>query len=301
MISLRQLSYFDALARLGHFGKAAEASAVTQPALSMQIQDLEAELGVQLIERRRGSIRLTAEGHEVARRAARVLTEIRDLGDYARHRRGGMAGSLHIGVIPSVAPYLLPRLLPVLRQRYPDLEVHIRETQTKQLTEELLQGALDLMLVALPIQSSEITTLPLFEDRFVLALPSSRRIGSRVRVTPEILETDRLLLLEEGHCMRDQALTFCSLRRIENIDTFGASSLSTLAQMVAGGLGLTLLPELALEVEARDGRLKLMRFADPEPSRQLGLAFRATSPRHADFAALAKLIEETRPQPPAKI
>jgi LysR family hydrogen peroxide-inducible transcriptional activator len=207
-----------------------------------------------------------------------------------------LTGSLHLGVIPSVAPYLLPRLLPVLRERYPELEIHIRETQTRQLTQELLQGALDLMLVALPIESAEITTLPLFEDRFLLALPRSRRIDSRVRATPDILETDRLLLLEEGHCMRDQALTFCSLRRIENIDTFGASSLSTLAQMVAGGLGLTLLPELALDVEARDGRLKLMRFADPEPSRQLGLAFRATSPRQADFAALAKLIEETRPQ-----
>jgi LysR family transcriptional regulator, hydrogen peroxide-inducible genes activator len=301
VISLKQLRYFDAVARLGHFGRAAETSAVTQPALSMQIQDLEAELGLQLVERRRGGIRLTAEGHDVARRAARVLAELRDLDEYARHRRGGLTGSLHLGVIPSVAPYLLPRLLPVLRERYPELEVHIRETQTRQLTQELLQGALDLMLVALPIESAEITTLPLFEDRFLLALPRSRRIDSRVRATPDILETDRLLLLEEGHCMRDQALTFCSLRRIENIDTFGASSLSTLAQMVAGGLGLTLLPELALDVEARDGRLKLMRFADPEPSRQLGLAFRATSPRQADFAALASLIEETRPQAHAPI
>ena len=301
MVSLKQLRYFDAVARLGHFGRAAEASAVTQPALSMQLQDLEAELGVQLVERRRGGIRLTEEGSEVARRAARILAETRDLRDYARHRRGGFAGSLHLGVIPSVAPYLLPRLLPVLRERYPELDIHIRETQTKQLTQELLQGALDLMLVALPIQSAGIETLPLFEDRFVLALPRSRQIDSRVRATPEILERDRLLLLEEGHCMRDQALTFCSLRRIENIDTFGASSLTTLVQMVAGGLGLTLLPELSLEVEARDGRLKLMRFADPEPSRTLGLAFRTSSPRKTDFAQLAALIEETRPGAPTAV
>jgi len=298
MISLRQLRYFDAVARLGHFGRAAEHCAVTQPALSMQIQDLEGALGCKLIERRRSGLTLTAEGQEVARRAARVLSEVRDLSDYAGLRGEGMTGTLDFGVIPSVAPYILPRILPSVRERYPDLAVRIRETQTRQLTRELLDGALDLLLVALPLEHPDIETIRLFEDRFVLALPPARRIDSRVRATPDIVGEDRLLLLEEGHCMREQALTFCSLRRIGNIDTFGASSLTTLVQMVSSGLGLTLLPEISLGVEARNGALNLMRFAEPEPSRTLGLAWRATSPRKRDFVAFGQLIGEKRPPTP---
>lgn len=294
MVSLRQLRYFDAVARLGHFGRAAEHCAVSQPALSMQIQELEHTLDVKLIERRRTGIRLTEEGREVARRAARVLSETRDLVDYARHRGTHLSGPLRFGVIPSVAPYLLPKLLPTLQRRFPDLELHIRETQTRQLTRELLDGDLDLLLVALPVEHPDIETIRLFEDRFLLALPASRRIDSRVRATPDILKDDRLLLLEEGHCLRDQALTFCNLRRIENIDTFGASSLTTLVQMVAGGLGLTLLPEICLDVEARHGALNIMRFTEPEPSRTLGLAWRATSPRKRDFVELGQLIDQAR-------
>ncbi len=296
LISLKQLRYFDAVARLGHFGKAAEHCAVTQPALSMQIQDLEQELRLQLLERRRTGVRLTEEGREIARRAARILADTRDLTDYAHHRTGAFSGALQFGVIPSVAPYLLPRFLPLLRDRFPDLDVHIRETQTRQLTRELLDGTLDLLLVALPVEHPDIETIRLFEDRFLLALPPDRRIDSRVRATPDILKEDRLLLLEEGHCLRDQALTFCNLRRVENIDTFGASSLTTLVQMVANGLGLTLLPEICLDVEARAGALNVMRFADPEPSRMLGLAWRATSPRKRDFVELGRLIEAARPK-----
>jgi LysR family hydrogen peroxide-inducible transcriptional activator len=262
----------------------------------MQIQDLERELRLQLLERRRTGVRLTEEGREIARRAARILADTRDLTDYAHHRTGAFAGTLQFGVIPSVAPYLLPRFLPLLRERFPDLDVHIRETQTRQLTRELVDGALDLLLVALPVEHPDIETIRLFEDRFLLALPPDRHIDSRVRATPEILKEDRLLLLEEGHCLRDQALTFCSLRRVENIDTFGASSLTTLVQMVANGLGLTLLPEICLDVEARAGALNVMRFTDPEPSRVLGLAWRATSPRKRDFVELGQLIEAARPK-----
>jgi LysR family hydrogen peroxide-inducible transcriptional activator len=269
---------------------------VTQPALSMQIQDLEQGLRLQLLERRRTGVRLTEEGREIARRAARILADTRDLADYAHHRTGAFSGTLQFGVIPSVAPYLLPRFLPLLRERFPDLDVHIRETQTRQLTRELLDGALDLLLVALPVDHPDIETIRLFEDRFLLALPPDRRIDSRVRATPDIIKEDRLLLLEEGHCLRDQALTFCNLRRVESIDTFGASSLTTLVQMVANGLGLTLLPEICLDVEARAGALNVMRFADPEPSRVLGLAWRATSPRKRDFVELGQMIEAARPK-----
>ncbi|WP_439574112.1 LysR substrate-binding domain-containing protein [Phreatobacter sp.] len=297
MVSLKQLRYFDALARNGHFGRAADDCAVTQPALSMQIQELERELGLKLLERRRNGVKLTSEGREIARRAARILAGVRDLKDYAQHLSEGLTGTLQLGVIPSVAPYLLPRFLPKLRARYPDLDVHIRETQTAQLTRELLDGHLDLLVVALPIDNPDIETIRLFEDRFLLALPASRRIDSRVRATPDIIKGDRLLLLEEGHCLRDQALTFCDLRTVETIDTFGASSLTTLVQMVANGLGLTLLPEICLEVEAARAELNIMRFAEPEPSRTLGLAWRATSPRKADFVTFGQIIAQARPAP----
>lgn len=297
MISLKQLRYFDALARLGHFGRAADHCAVTQPALSMQIQDLEQELGLKLVERRRGGIRLTGPGREIARRAAQILAGVRDLKDHAQHLAEGLSGTLQLGVIPSVAPYLLPRFLPKLRETYPSLDVRIRETQTAQLTRELLEGELDLLIVALPVEQPDIETIRLFEDRFLLALPASRRIDSRVRATPDILKGDRLLLLEEGHCLRDQALTFCDLRQVETIDTFGASSLTTLVQMVSNGLGLTLLPEICLDVEAERAALNIMRFAEPEPSRTLGLAWRTTSPRKADFVALGQIIAEARPKP----
>jgi LysR family hydrogen peroxide-inducible transcriptional activator len=291
MISLKQLRYFDAVARASHFGKAAEQCAVTQPALSMQIQELEKFLGVQLIERSRSGAMLTEAGREVAGRAAKVLIELRDIVDYAR-RQGGLAGPLHFGVIPSIAPYVLPALLPVVRDTYPDLELHLRETQTQHLLDELVDGHLDLLLLALPVEHAEVETTKLFTDRFLLAMPKSRRITNRVRATREQLQQDRLLLLEEGHCLRDQALAFCELRRVDNIDTFGASNLSTIVQMVANGLGLTLLPELAVDLEVRRGDIRLMRFTDPQPRRTIGLAWRKSSPRKRHFAELGKLITQ---------
>ena len=291
MISFKQLRYFDAVARSSHFGKAAEQCAVTQPALSMQIQELEKVLGVQLFERSRNGAMLTEAGREVATRAAKVLAELRDIVDYAR-RGGGVAGPLHLGVIPSIAPYVLPALLPVVRETYPDLELHLRETQTQHLIDELVDGHLDLLLLALPVEHGEVETTKLFTDRFLLAMPKSRRITNRVRATPELLQQDRLLLLEEGHCLRDQALAFCELRRVDNIDTFGASNLSTIVQMVANGLGLTLLPELAVDLEVRRGDITLMRFVDPQPRRTIGLAWRKSSPRKRHFAELGKLITE---------
>jgi LysR family transcriptional regulator, hydrogen peroxide-inducible genes activator len=289
-VSLRQLRYLSAIAQHEHFGRAAAACAITQPALSMQIKELESELNVLLVERRRQGVQLTAEGREVARRGARIITDVRDLVDYAQHRHGILAGSLHLGVIPSVAPYLLPPLLPSLRESYPDLELHLRETQTHALLDELAAGKLDVLLLALPIDNPDFETLVLFEDPFLLAVPRSRKLSGRARATPEFLERDRLLLLEEGHCLRDQALAYCHLRQVEHIDTFGASSLSTIVQMVAHGLGVTLLPELSLDVEARHDGIRLLKFAPPVPSRTLGLAWRATSPRRQEFLALAKLI-----------
>lgn len=290
MITLKQLRFFDAVARFGHFGRAAEHCAVTQPALSMQIKELERELGVELIERRPRGLGLSATGQEIAGRAKRILTEARDLADFARHRASVLSGPLRLGIIPTAAPYILPPLLPVLGKKFPDLELHIRETQTQSLLGELLDGSLDLILATLPIEHPDIEASKLFEDRFLLALPQGRRIASHVRATPDLMKEDRILLLEEGHCLRDQALTFCHLRKVDNIDTFGASSLSTLVQMVANGMGLTLLPEISIDHETRHGGIRLMRFAEPEPKRILGLAWRSTSPRKRDFNELGKLI-----------
>jgi len=292
MISLKQLRYFDAVIRTGHFGKAAAQCAVTQPALSMQIQEMEKDLGVPLLERGRNGAIPTEAGREVAGRAARILTEVRDIVDFARRQGETLVGPLHFGVIPSVAPYLLPALLPLIRAKFPDLDLSLRETQTQHLIDELLEGGLDLLLLALPVEHAEVETMKLFNDRFLLAMPKSRRIASRIRATPDLLKQDRLLLLEEGHCLRDQALAFCSLRRVDNIDTFGASNLSTLVQMVANGLGLTLLPQLAVDLEGRRGDIRLMRFADPEPRRVIGLAWRKSSPRKRHFAELGKLIAQ---------
>jgi LysR family hydrogen peroxide-inducible transcriptional activator len=290
MLSLKQLRYFDAVARTRHFGRAADLCAVTQPALSMQVQELEKELGVKLIERRRGGVMLTEAGREIAGRAARVLADTRDIIDVARRQGDLLSGPLHLGVIPSIAPYVLPTLLPLVRDRFPDLNLHLRETQTHQLLRELSEGSLDLLLLALPVEAPDIETVALLTDRFLLAMPRSRQIRHGIRATPDLLEEDRLLLLEEGHCLRDQALSFCNLRRVDNIDTFGASNLSTIVQMVANGLGMTLLPELSIGLECRHGDIHLMRFADPQPHRVIGLAWRRSSPRKRHFGELGKLI-----------
>ncbi|MBX9822748.1 LysR substrate-binding domain-containing protein [Afipia birgiae] len=290
MVSLKQLKYFAAVAKFGHFGKAAELCSVTQPALSMQVQELEKFLGVQLLERGRSGVMLTESGKEVAQRAARVLADVRDIVDLARRRGDVLSGPLGLGVIPSVAPYILPQLLPSIRDSFPDLDLHIRESQTQTLVTELLDGQLDVLLLALPVEHPDIETIRLFDDHFLLAMAASHRMSNRVKATPDLLEEDRLLLLEEGHCMRDQALAFCSLRRIENINTFGASSLSTLVQMVANGLGMTLLPELAVPLETRRGDIHLMRFADPEPERVIGLAWRKSSPRKSHFIELGQMV-----------
>jgi LysR family hydrogen peroxide-inducible transcriptional activator len=290
MLTLRQLRYFEALAHHLHFGRAAEHCAVSQPALSMQIRELEADLGVELVERRAGAIALTDIGTEVARRAQHILAATRDLGDFARHRSRLLSGPLRLGVIPSVAPYLLPPLLPLVREQHPDLELHIRETQTNALVRELVGGQLDLLLLALPVEHADVETMRLLEDRFLLALPAARKTRGRVKATPDLLKQDRLLLLEEGHCLRDQALSYCGLQQVQAVDTFGASTLSTIVQMVSNGYGITLLPELCLELEKRHGEIRLMRFTAPEPYRTLGLAWRKSSPRKRDFVELGKLV-----------
>lgn len=290
-VTLKQLRYFDALAREQHFGRAAEACSVTQPALSMQIHELEQQLGLTLVERTRAGVLLSDKGREIAARAARVLGDVHEMIEFAQHSNELLSGSLRLGVIPSIAPYMLPPLLPLLRESYPRLELHVRETQTVPLTQELIEGKLDVLLLALPIVHPEVETLALFEDRFLLALPMERRLSARVRATKDLIEHERLLLLEEGHCLRDQALTYCSLQQVSTVDTFGVSSLSTVVEMVAAGYGITLLPEMCINVEARGRDIGLTRFVEPEPHRTVGLAWRSTSSRVEDFRELGRLIK----------
>ena len=289
MITLRQLRYLTAVARHRHFGRAAADCAVSQPALSMQVRELEREIGAELVERRPGDIALTATGLDVAERAEQILTATRDLVDFARHR-DVLSGQLRLGIIPTLAPYILPRLLPRLQAKYPLLRLELRETQTKILLDELNRGELDAVMLALPAEGADVETLALFDDRFLLAVPASDKLPARGRVSIEDVDRRTLILLEEGHCLRDQALAFCATRRRDAPASLGATSLTTVMQMVANGYGVTLVPEVAVDAEPRDARVKLLRFAEPQPGRSIGLAWRRTSPRKQDFETLGKVI-----------
>jgi LysR family hydrogen peroxide-inducible transcriptional activator len=282
------LRYFASLARHRHFGRAADACAVSQPALSMQIRELEREIGADLVERRPGDIALTETGLEVAQRAERILAAARDLVDYARHREI-LSGPLKLGVIPTLAPYLLPKLLPGLQAAHSGPRLEVRETQTATLLDELIAGELDCALLALPVEHTEVETLSLFKDRFLLAAPVGETIPRRP-LNAEDVDERRLILLEEGHCLRDQALAFCASKRRDSAAALGSTSLATVMQMVANGYGVTLVPEIATDVEVRDKRVTLRRFAAPEPGRTIGLAWRKTSPRSRDFEALGKAV-----------
>jgi len=291
MITLRQLRYLTALARHRHFGRAAEDCAVTQPALSMQVRELEREIGAELVERRPGDIALTDTGLDVARRAEHILAAARDLVDFARHR-DVLSGRLVLGIIPTLAPYILPRVLPQLQARYPLLRLEVRETQTKQLLGELTSGDIDCVMLALPAEDADVETLPLFTDAFLLAVPAADPLPAHSRVDVADVDRRRLILLEEGHCLRDQALAFCATKRRDQPAGLGATSLTTVMQMVANGYGVTLVPEVAIDAELRDARVKLLRFAEPEPGRSIGLAWRRTSPRGNDFAALGAAVKQ---------
>jgi LysR family hydrogen peroxide-inducible transcriptional activator len=291
MLTLRQLRYFDALARHGHFGRAAEECAVSQPALSMQIRELERDLGVELVAHRQGITVLTEAGIEVARRALPILSATQDLANSVRCNGQPLSSILRLGVIPTLAPYVLPCLLPELHRRHPGLCLDLLETQTKTLVSELAQGALDVILLALPLEKAEFETIDLFKDRFLLAVPAEDPLPERSRVTTSDVNARRLVLLEEGHCLRDQALSYCGDRGYVQA-RLGATSLATVLQMVASGYGVTLLPEVAVNIEVRDERVKLLRFAEPQPQRNIGLAWRSTSPRKAEFLELGQILLE---------
>src|SRR5882757_3841428 len=287
-VTLKQLRYFDALARHCHFGRAAEASAISQPALSMQIKELEGTLGGQLLERGARQVGLTKFGEEVAQRARDILRSVDELGDFARASRERLAGPLRVGMIPTIAPYLLPTVIGNLTRMHPELDIHIRETVTPTLIQELAQGRLDTAIVALPISEPSLVEVALFSENFLLVRRSEDE-GTPVP-TGKTLREMRLLLLEEGHCFRDQALSFCNMQSSPPREVLDASSLSTLVQMVSAGIGVTLIPEMAVAVETRSAQVSVARFRNPQPSRTIGMVWRKTSPLAGQLLQFSEVV-----------
>lgn len=287
-ITLRQLRYFDALAGHSHFGRAAAACGISQPALSMQIKELEEALGAVLIERGARQVRLTKFGEEAALRARNLLRSVDELGDFARASRDRLSGRLRIGMIPTIAPYLLPKVIENLARLHPELDIHVRETLTPKLIKEVAEGRLDTAIVALPVSEPMLTEVALFTENFLLVRPGGDE-GTPVP-SHETLREMRLLLLEEGHCFRDQALAFCNMQSSPPREVLDASSLSTLVQMVGAGIGVTLIPEMAAAVETRSASVSVARFKSPQPSRTIGMVWRKTTPLAAQLQQISEVV-----------
>lgn len=289
-VTLRQLAYFDALAQTLHFGRAARLAGVTQPALSAQIAELEQQLGCQLFLRGGRSVRMTEDALGLLPRVSAILADVRALEQAARGGRLAMEGRLRLGLIPTIAPYLLPHALRELEARFPALRVEVQEAVTSVLVERTLAGRLDAVVAALPLDHAGLAAAELFRDRFFLAVPADDPDFVAPPVPPESPALERLMLLEEGHCMRDQALSVCGSVKPVAMASYGATSLSTLLHMVGHGLGVTMIPEMAAAVESGRAGLKLVPFAEPMPSRTVCLAWRRNSPRHAEYAEIAAAL-----------
>ncbi|GAB4394627.1 MAG: hydrogen peroxide-inducible genes activator [Kiloniellaceae bacterium] len=290
-LTLKQLRYFEAVARHGHFGQAAADCAISQPALSMQIKELEESLGTGLFERGGRHVRLTSFGEELALRVRDILRAVDELEDLARASHERLVGRLRIGVIPTVAPYLLPAIIGNLTRLHAGLDIHVRETLTSKLIEELAEGRIDTAIVALPVSEASLAEVALFEEEFVLVRPE----GDADKPVPDrdALRGMRLLLLEEGHCFRDQALSFCDFHTARPRELLDGSSLSTLVQMVGAGIGVTLIPEMAVAVETRSAAVSITRFEDPRPSRTIGMVWRKASPLAAQLQQIAEVVRES--------
>jgi LysR family transcriptional regulator, hydrogen peroxide-inducible genes activator len=287
-VTLRQLRYFDALARHSHFGRAAEACAISQPALSMQIKEMEEALGGLLLERSARQVSLTRFGEELAQRVRDILRSVDELGDFARASRDRLAGRLRIGMIPTIAPYLLPRIIGNLTRMHPELDIQVRETLTPKLIRELAEGRLDTAIVALPVSEPSFTEVALFSENFLLVRP--RKDEGTPVPSSEMLREMRLLLLEEGHCFRDQALSFCKTQSSQPREMLDANSLSTLVQMVSAGIGVTLIPEMAVPVETRSASVSVARFKNPQPLRTIGMIWRKTSPLARQLLQISEVV-----------
>jgi LysR family transcriptional regulator, hydrogen peroxide-inducible genes activator len=292
-LKLKDLRYLVAVADLRHFGRAAARCFVSQPTLSAQLKKLEQSLGLQLIERAPNNVSLTAAGEEIVARARRIIEASDEVVTLARGKRDPLAGPLRLALLPTIGPYLLPRVAPAIRRALPRLELRLYEYQTAPMLERLRGGELDAGILALPVELDGLESRELYREAFMVALPERHPLAAHDKLRVADLKGETLLLLEDGHCMRDQALEVCSRAGVREPQDFRATSLETLRQMVATGAGVTLLPELAVRGAYRSARgVALRPFARPAPARHVGAVWRKTSARRAAIDALGKLIAE---------
>ncbi len=293
MPTLRQLQYLVAVADHRHFGRAADSCFVTQSTLSSGIQDLERLLDCVLVERgTRRQVMLTALGEEIVERARTLLRDAEEIADVAESHRNPLTGRVRLGVIPTIGPYFLPKVLPDVRQAYPDLKLYLREDQSARLVEALQSGRLDCAILATPYPLGDLHCEVLGDDYLMLAAPIGHAFAEQGQVQPEQLETEEVLMLEDGHCLRDHALGACAGHALRSNEAIQATSLSTLVQMVANGLGVTLIPEMAVAMETHaESGVVAVPFCKPRPSRGIALVWREASPRHDELLLLAKVLK----------
>src|ERR1700723_2130647 len=290
-MNLKDLKYLVALADTGHFGKAAERTFVSQPTLSAQLKKLEDYLGVKLVERQPKNVQLTDVGKQVVVRARRMLSEGEEIIALARNNTDPFAGKLRLALIPTIGPYLLPRVMPKLRKALPNLSLMLYEYQTESLLKRLRDGEIDVGLMALPAPHDGIESRKLYVEEFTVALPNNHALCAKSTIKVADLKGHTLLLLEDGHCLRDQALEVCSRVDVREAEDFRATSLETLRQMVVAGLGITLLPETAVESPFGSQRgLTIRQFSKPVPSRNVGAVWRKSSTREAAIAAVSDVV-----------
>jgi LysR family hydrogen peroxide-inducible transcriptional activator len=293
-MNLKDLKYLVALADTGHFGKAAARTFVSQPTLSAQLKKLEEYLGVKLVERQPKNVQLTEVGRQIVVRARRMLDDGEEIVALARSNTDPLAGKLKIALIPTIGPYLLPRVMPKLRKAMPHLGLMLYEYQTEPLLKRLRDGEIDLGILALPVAQDGLEIQDLYEEAFTVAVPNGHPLAERTAIKIQDLKGHTLLLLEDGHCLRDQALEVCSRVDVHEAEDFRATSLETLRQMVVAGLGITLLPELAVEAPFGSQRgLTIRQFAKPAPSRSVGAVWRKSSTRMPAIAEVCKVVQQT--------
>ncbi|UUL83918.1 hydrogen peroxide-inducible genes activator [Sphingomonas sp. S1-29] len=294
--TLKQLQYLVALHDAGHFGRAAEASNVTQSTLSAGIRELETLIGVTLVERTRRVVRFTPLGERIVEKAHRVLREADELGEIARAAGRPLSGEMRMSVIPTIAPFMLPRILPRLRRDYPDLKLYLREEASGSACEALQQGRTDCVLLALPYGCGDVEVDELFDDRLLVAFPQGEVGGTNGPIVAEDIDETRLLLLEDGHCLKDHALAACSHLELRGRASMLGTSLHTIVQMVENGLGVTMLPAMAIESGILEGTHIVARPIESErASRRIALVWRRASPRERDFRLLADVLRAHAP------
>ena len=292
MPSIKQLKYLCAVAEHKHFSKAAAACHVTQSTLSVAIQDLESKLGVVVFERNKKTVLITPLGEKLLHQARGILGAVEDFVSLARANEGALSGEIRLGVIPTIGPFILPPILKNLRKSYPKLKLYLKEALSAQLLLQLQQGRLDLIMLAFPYAMPDMETVSLFRDEFLLCLPPGHRLEKVKQVKQQQLRGESILLLEEGHCLRDHALEACKLQSADTDLVYQGTSLHTLVQMVANGLGVTLLPEMAVQANVLgDTHLQLKHFSSENVSREIGMAWRRSDPRRDDYLLLAEFVQ----------